>query len=95
MGRDARQGKLPTTRDVMKYFFYRKSLADFKFKPVDSAICCQFKSGTVVSNCEVNLMCKDSSKCVVPKLKDDGNRIISGIPIVGDLAILKEVKKLK
>ena len=55
LGRDARQGKLPTTRHVMKYFFYRK-------KP--------FKSGTVVPNCEVNLKCKDSSECVVHKLKD-------------------------
>ena len=35
LGRDARQGKLATTRYVMKYFFYRKKLTDFKFKPVD------------------------------------------------------------
>ena len=95
LGRDARQGKLPTTRDVMKYFFYRKNLAEFKFKPVDSVICCPFKSGTVVSNCEVNLLCKDSSECVVSKLKDEGNWILSGIPIIGDLDILKRVKKLK
>ena len=72
----------------------QKKLTDFKFKPVDSVICCPFKSGKVVSNCEVSLKCKDSSECVFTKLKDDGNWILSGIPIIGDLAILKKVKKL-
>ena len=38
LGRDAMQGNLPTTGDVMRYFFYRKNLPELKFKPVDPVI---------------------------------------------------------
>ena len=46
LGKDARQGKLPLTRDVLKYLFHRKGLPEFKSKPVEQAICCPLKSGT-------------------------------------------------
>ena len=58
LGKDARQEKLPLLGDVMKYFFHRKNLPDFKYKPVDSVICCPFKSGTLTANCD------DNSKCL-------------------------------
>jgi hypothetical protein len=94
LGKDARQGKLPLTCDVMKYFMHRKNLAEFKFRPVDSVICCPFKSGTVIANCEENPNCKESSECVVNKVKTDGNWLLSGIPIIADLAIIKKLRKL-
>ena len=51
LGQEARQGKLPLTKDVMKYFLYRKNMPEFKFKPVNLAICCPLKSGTQYSKC--------------------------------------------
>ena len=95
LGKDARQGKLPLTRDVLKYLFHRKGLPEFKSKPVEQAICCPFKSGTNVANCDDNTNCKESSECVVRKVKNDGNWVIAGIPIIDDLAILKKIKKLR
>ena len=59
LGKEAKQGKLPRTRDVMKYFCFRKNLPEFKFKPVASAMCCPFKSGSNDANCEENPMCKE------------------------------------
>ena len=38
LGKDAMQGKLPITKDVMKYFLFRKGLPEFKFKSVELAI---------------------------------------------------------
>ena len=93
LGKDARQGKLPDTRDVLKYFFYRKKLPDFKFKPVGSAICCRFKSGTGFTNCEDNPKCRECSECVgcvVRKVKVEGNWQIAGISIISELSSLRE-----
>ena len=94
LGKDARQGKLPLTLDVMRYFFHRKNLPVFKFKPVDSAISCPFKAHKHIASCDDNPICRDSSECVVSKVKGEGNWLLSGIPIMGDLAIIKKVKKL-
>ena len=67
LGKDARQGKLPLTRDVMKYFFHRKNLPEFRSKPADKVICCPFKAGTNIANCENTPNCKDSSECIIKK----------------------------
>ena len=78
----------------MKYFCFRKNLPEFKFKPVASAMCCPFKSGSNDANCEENPMCKEYA-CVVSRVKTEGNWIRAGIPVLKDLAILCKVKKLQ
>ena len=93
LGKEAKQGKLPRTCDVMKYFFFLKSLPEFKFKPVASAMCCPFKSGSHIANCEENQRCKEYA-CVVSRVKNEGNWIRAGIPIMPDLAIVNKLKKL-
>ena len=87
LGKDARQAKLPLTRDVMKYFFHRKNLPEFRSKPADKVICCPFKAGTTTANCDTNPSCNESSECIIKKVKNDGNWIKAGIPIIHDLAI--------
>ena len=94
LGKDANQGKLPLTCDVLKYIFYSKSLPEFKSKPLHQIIFCPFKSCINVANCDENPNCKDSSECVVRKVKNEGNWVASGIPMIADLAILNKVKKL-
>ena len=94
LGNEARQGKLPLTKDVMKYFLYRKNMPEYKFKPVDLAICCPLKSGTKVSKCNDSPNCNSSTKCVVRKVKEEGNWICSGIPIMSDFGISSKLKKL-
>jgi len=94
LGKDAKQGKLPLTGDVMRYFFHRKNLPEFKFKPVKTTICCSFKTGTNAANCQDNPMCTESSKCVVSKLRIEGNWNSSGIPTIADLAIVNKIEKL-
>lgn len=94
LGKDARGGKLPLTGDVMRYFFHRKNLPNFKFKPVKTSICCPFKTGSMVANCQDNPLCTESSKCVVSMLRIEGNWNSSGIPTIADLAIIKKIEKL-
>ena len=65
MGKEARSGKLPCTREVLQYFFYRKNTPNFKYKPVSGAICCPLKIGTTSSSCGNNLQFSPSSECVV------------------------------
>ena len=98
LGTEAKIGKLPTTRSVLQYFFFRKNLAKFKFKPVGPAICCPFKSHTFVPDCENG--CLDISdagqvpECLVRKLKTDGNWLASGIRLISDVSITRKVIKL-
>ena len=98
LGTEAKIGKLPTTRSVLQYFFFRKNLAKFKFKPVGPAICCPFKSHTFVPDCENG--CLDISDagqvpgCLVRKLKTDGNWLASGIRLISDVSIIRKVIKL-
>ena len=94
MGKEARSGKLPCTREVLQYFFYRKNTPNFKYKPVSGAICCPLKTGTISSSCGDNPHCSPSSECVVWKLKHEGRWIESGIPIMSDLAITRKIIKL-
>ena len=94
LGKDARQGKLPLTRSVLQYFFHRKNLPEFKSKTLDQIICCNLSRSNFIADCENNPNCKDSSECVVKKVKNDGNWLKAGIPIISDQAILKKVKKL-
>ena len=62
---------------------------------MEQAICCPLKSGTTGANCDDNPNCKESSECVVRKVKNDGNWVKAGIPIIDDLAIFKKIKKLR
>ena len=94
LGKEARQGKLPLTKDVMKYFFYRKNMPEFKFKPVNLAICCPLKSGTQYSKCSDASQCNGSTQCIVKKVKEEGNWICSGIPMMSDISISSKIKKL-
>ena len=93
LGKDAMQGKLPLTKDVMKYFLFRKGLPEFKFKSVELAINCPLKSGSIQSNCKENPKCL-GSQCVVSKVKEEGNWIRAGLPIMSDLSISIKLKKL-
>ena len=94
LGSESISGKLPKTADVLRYFFYRKNLPQFKFKPVNNVICCPMKSGLKVANCEGNPDCEVNSECVVRKVKVDGNWEASGLPIIDDYAISLKIKKL-
>ena len=78
----------------MKYFLYRKNLPEFKYKSVYQAICCPLESGTNYSNCNESFQCSGSIQCIVKKVKEEGNWISSGIPIMSDLSISKKLKKL-
>ena len=93
LGKDAMQGKLPITKDVMKYFLFRKGLPEFKFKSVELAINCPLKSCSIQSNCKENPKCL-GSQCVVSKVKEEGNWIRAGLPIMSDLSISIKLKKL-
>ena len=78
----------------MRYFFHRKNLPDFKFKPVKTTICCPFKTSSTSASCQDNPMCTEASKCVVNKLRNEGNWNTSGIPTITDLAMIKKIEKL-
>ena len=94
LGKDARNGKLPQTREVMQYLFHRKNLKQFKFKTVGDAICCPLRSGQIKAKCEENPGCSYPNECVVRKVKHDGRWLETGIPIISDLAISRKIKKL-
>ena len=91
LGKEVQVGKLPTTRSVLKYIFFRKRLPSFKFQPIGSVLCCPFITGTLTPNCEENPGCKPGMECVVKKLKTEGNWLASGIPIVSDRLILRKL----
>ena len=75
--------KLPLTKSVLLYLFFRKNLPKYKNKAVMLAICCPIKTGLKVANSENNPdCCKEGQECVVRKLKTDGNWLASGIPIL-------------
>ena len=90
LGVDSKNGKLPLTRDVLKYFFFRKNLPENKFGPVGQSICCPLLRCKKVASCESQPDCQ----CVVRKIKTDGNWISSGIPIISDHAISNKIKAL-
>ena len=94
LGKEARSGKLPCTRAVLQYFFYRKNLPNFKFKPVGNSICCSLKHNTTSAACEDNADCTSPYECVVRKVKTDGRWLESGIPIMSDVSIRKKLIKL-
>ena len=94
LGKDARNGNLPLTREVMKYLFHRKNLRQFKFKAVRDAICCPLRSGQIKAKCEENLECSYPNECVVRKVKHDGRWLETGIPIISDLSIYRKIQKL-
>ena len=87
LGVDSKIGKLPLTKSVMKYLFFRKNLPNFKYKSVKLAICCPMNRTENRSNCDNNPDCKENEECVVKKVNTDGNWIASGIPIISDYAI--------
>ena len=88
LGVDSKNGKLPLTKDVLRYFFYRKNLPENKFKPVGQSICCPLLTGSRAASCETDC------QCVVWKVKTAGNWIASGIPIISDHAIINKIKSL-
>ena len=93
LGKEVRQGRLPWTREVVKYLFYRKNLKTFKYKPVKNAICCPLKSGDMKANCEENPDCSFPNECVVWKVKTDARWLETGIPIISDVSITKKLHK--
>ena len=88
LGVDSKNGKLPLTKDVLRYLFYRKNLPENKFKPVGQSICCPLLTGSRDASCETDC------HCVVWKVKTAGNWIASGIPIISDHAIINKIKSL-
>ena len=89
LGKEAMSGKLPLTRDVMKYLFHVKNLPEFKYKPVGGVICCPLKSISVISSCE-----DASCFCVVSRGKYEGRWLESGIPIISDRSIRDKLVRL-
>jgi hypothetical protein len=94
LGLDAGRGKLPLTKSVLQYLFYRKNLPKFKYKSPMLAISCPMKTGEKISFCENNPDCKENEECVVRKVKSDGHWLASGIPIISDFAIAKKLRIL-
>ena len=87
-------GKLPLTKEVLQYLFYRKNLPICKYKSAVLAISCPMKTGGKVANCENYPACQFPAECVVRKVKSDGNWLASGIPIVNDYSISRKIKVL-
>ena len=92
-------GKLPLAVDVMRYLLYRKQLSEFKISSTAAVICCPLKTGTKDASCLDPGGCCDPeqgavSKCVVAKVKYDGHRAESGLPVIKDQNILGKVLKI-
>ena len=92
-------GKLPLAVDVMRYLLYRKQLPEFKVSSTAAVICCPLKTGTKDASCLDPGGCCDPeqgavSKCVVAKVKYDGHRAESGLPVIKDQNILGKVLKI-
>ena len=85
LGADARQGKLPLTKNVLQYLFHLKNLPENKFKSVSKLVCCPMKTGTRVASCEENCI------CVVNRVKNEGNWVASGLPMVTDQSIMNKI----
>ena len=80
LGPEARQGKLPLTRNVLAHLFHVKNLPGYKYQSIAKVICCPMKAHTKMAICEENTECK----CVVNRVKTEGNLSASGIPLKSD-----------
>ena len=90
-------GKLPLTSDVMKYFFYRRNLPEFKSRPPSSAVCCPLKTKSQDASCfELGGCCSEGqgegTKCVVAKVKCSW--LMSGLPVIKDQNITRKILKI-
>ena len=95
-GRSGSGNKLLLTKDMMRYFMYRKNLPQFRGWTLASIVCCPLSTGTNTAKCQTQdaTECVGGGLCVVAGVKGEGNGLNSGIPLMSDLSIRDKIMKI-